>query len=116
MANIKACISVVAVVAAIACGAQSPPLVWPAVASCAGPAASDVVAQAASILTSGASDYGAQLEALAASRGTDVVVCAIDRLIKQWEAPSITAAGSAQAAADDRAHAFLTARGVRTSP
>lgn len=98
------------------CGALSS-VVWPTTVTCAGPVASELVAQIKAILMQGGgANIGdeaiAALEKLAQEHGPQLVSCIVEQLIDAWMRPTGEQAPVANSNAAARAQDFLNRKGV----
>jgi hypothetical protein len=88
-------------------------VVWPQIVSCAGPAASDLMADVSAILSQDGSapemsaDAIAALESLASKYGASVVVCVIEALIQDWNPPTGMQVSDVDMQRSRRAQSFL---------
>lgn len=88
--------------------------VWPAFIECAMTSEHDLVADIQRILERDgeaselSAESKAQIEALAAHWGVDVVACVLEQLIDQWLAPGRTAIPRSESQAARRAQLFLS--------
>jgi hypothetical protein len=92
-------------------------VVWPTTVTCAGPVASELVAQVEAILMKGdGTNIGdeaiAALEKLAREHGAQMVSCIVEQLINSWMKPTGEAAPTVQSNAAARAQDFLNRKGV----
>lgn len=92
-------------------------IVWPTTVTCAGPVASELVAQIKAILMQGGgTNIGdeaiAALEKIAQEHGPQLVSCIVEQLIDAWMRPTGAEAPKASSDAAARAQDFLNRKGV----
>lgn len=92
-------------------------VVWPTTVTCAGPVASELVAQIEAILMQGGgTNIGdeaiAALEKLAQEHGPQLVSCIVEQLIDAWMRPTGEAASPKNSDAAARGQDFLNRKGV----